>query len=244
MGMIRLVSKMVGVNGFEGFSGEQLVIAKARRSSNRPPDKILDKGEGLIRHMLTNGHWSPFDMAIIGFEIECSVAISIQLLRHWSFKVQQFSQRYAEVQEVMPVKMRQAGSKNRQSSTVLSGINEQMLASESILESLANYQELLEAGVAKETARFVLPMAAKSSLYYNGTFRSIITFLNQRLSKDAQKEVRVLAEGMRDIFIQEAPIISRALNNFKGADEIPILDQLVVMNNLDKIEKIKSFWNE
>ena len=241
--MIRLVSKMIGVNSFERFSGEQLVIAKARISSNRPPEKILDKGEGLIRHMLANGHWSPFDMAVLGFEIECSVAISIQLLRHWSFKVQQFSQRYAEVTETMPVKMRQAGSSNRQSSTIPSGINEQMLSQESIYESLAHYQELLDGGVATETARFVLPMATKSRLYYNGTFRSIITFLNQRLSEDAQEEVRVIAEGMRDIFIQEAPIISRALNNFKGADKIPILDQVVVMNNLDKIEQIKALWN-
>jgi thymidylate synthase ThyX len=101
---------------------------------------------------------------------------------------------------------------------------------------------LIKAGVARESARFVLPEATKTTLYMKGSVRSWITFLNVRLHETSQKEMRDVAQGVADIFRSRLPIISAALNDFKGAEKVHILDQLAVVNNLGKIDEIKEFW--
>ena len=87
---------------------------------------------------------------------------------------------------------------------------------------------VIKAEGAKETARFILPESARTKLYFNFRIRELITFLNARLHKTAQKEIRLIAEQIRDIFIQECPIISEALFNFDNAYEVPILDRIVL----------------
>jgi thymidylate synthase (FAD) len=239
---VELVARTVGCGPFEGYTGEQVIIADARVSSNRKD--LLSSPDRLIRKFINEGHWSPFDQASLTFKIDCSVAMSIQLLRHWSFKVQQFSQRYATVASTSHPTMRMKGSTNRQGSTHDADNWLQTIAHNSINRSLTAYEELIAAGVANESARFVLPMSADTTMYYKGDVRSIITFLNSRLHKTAQLEARIIAHGMMDIFIKEFPIISRALNNFKGAESFHILDQVTIMANLDNIETIKELWNE
>jgi thymidylate synthase (FAD) len=239
---VELVARTTGCGPFEGYTGEQLIIAEARVSSNRKD--LLSSPDRLIRHLINEGHWSPFDQASLTFKIDCSVAMSIQLLRHWSFKVQQFSQRYATVTSASYPTMRMKGSTNRQGSTHNADNWLQTIAHNSINRSLTAYEELVAAGVANESARFVLPMSTRTTLYYKGDVRNIITFLNARLHKTAQLEARDIARSMMDIFTKEFPIISSALNNFKGAESFHILDQVCIMANLDNIETIKELWHE
>lgn len=241
--MVKLVATTIGTGEFEFRKAEELIVAEARVSSNR--DDLFKSPEKLLRYMITKGHWSPFDMADLTFHIECELAIAVQLLRHWTIKPQQYSQRYADNpwQPFKPV-MRMKGSTNRQSSLHAAGDDIQRIADESIERSFMAYQELLSKGVAPECARFVLPTSSRTKMYYKGSIRSFITFLNQRLHHTAQLEIRVIAEAIKQEFLQQLPIISATLNNFKGAETFHILDQVIIMSNLDNIEKIKKLWNE
>lgn len=242
MSRVKLVSVTNGAGEFVGRGGEELIVAKARISSDK--DDLFEKPDRLLRYLINKAHWSPFDMADITVQIECEQAISLQLLRHWTIKPQQFSQRFAEVpwEPYKPV-MRMKGSSNRQGSLGEAPSHIQDIADESIQQAYETYVKLLESGVAPESARFVLPTASKTKLHYKGSARSFITFLNSRLHCTTQKEMRDLAQEIRDIFLDQFPIISKALNHFKGAEIFPILDQVVVMNNLENIEAIKQLWN-
>ena len=239
--MVKLVSATVGTGEFDGRKAEELIVAKARISSNR--DDLFDKPERLLRYMITNGHWSPFDMADLTFYIECELSIAVQLLRHWTIKPQQFSMRYSENpwKPFKPI-MRMKGASNRQSSLQPVTDDIQRIADESIEQSFMAYQELLDKGVAPECARFVLPTSSRTKMYYKGSARSFITFLNQRLHHTAQLEIRSIAEAIKQEFLRELPIISATLNNFKGAETFHILDQVIIMNNLGNIDSIKKLW--
>ncbi len=234
----------MGVGEFAGRSPEEIIVATARISTEKEGDELFDKPERLIQYTIGHGHWSPFDMVDVTFSIKgISMVTSLHLIRHWSFKPQQFSQRYSVVSDgVIEVELRNANKNNRQSSTDVSDNWLQDIARRSNYRALTEYQTLVSNGVAPETARMILPMATRTRMNYKGSVRSIITFLDQRLSKHTQKETRQVAEAMRDILIEHFPIISGALNNFLGADQIPILDQLAVMRNLQNIEKIKELW--
>lgn len=197
------------------------IVEIARVSSSRE-DKS-EKPEGLINYLINNKHWSPFQHSYLTFEIETSKAIGIQLLRHLSFTFQEFSQRYAKVEKIEPIEIRKQAIKNRQSSeeifdpelnVLLGGKKE--LASERIEWLLKQCQDtynlLLEAGVAKECARMVLPMATSTTLYMTGSVRSWIHFLSIRDDAHAQLEVQLIAKEIKEILKQELPIISKALN--------------------------------
>ena len=197
------------------------IVEIARVSSSRE-DKS-EKPEGLINYLINNKHWSPFQHSYLTFEIETSKAIGIQLLRHLSFTFQEFSQRYAKNKKIEPIEIRKQAIKNRQSSeeifdpelnVLLGGKKE--LASERIEWLLKQCQDtynlLLEAGVAKECARMVLPMATSTTLYMTGSVRSWIHFLSIRDDAHAQLEVQLIAKEIKEILKQELPIISKALN--------------------------------
>jgi thymidylate synthase (FAD) len=178
--------------------------------------------------MLINQHWSPFDQVDLTFEIITSRAIGRQLLRHWSSKFQEFSQRYAEVIEVEDVTMRKAGSSNRQSSVEEMEEHIQVIFKQMIEQSKDNYKRLLEYDVANESARFILPGAATTKMYMKMSLRTILTFLNIRLDQHAQLEAREIAGIIRDIVIAEFPIVSSIFDNFKHVDKIQLLDMLVL----------------
>ena len=156
-------------------------------------------------------------------EVKTSKAIAIQILRHWSIKPQEFSQRYAEVTEIEPIVLRKSGSTDRQSST---DVFDPMIrnpwhtglypASETVKQlteySQFVYKELLQEGVAKECARMILPMATSTTMYLNGSVRSWIHYMEQRCDKHAQAEHQEVANLLRQIFIENFPNIAKALN--------------------------------
>lgn len=205
------------------------IVEIARASSSRV-DKT-EKPEGLINYLINNKHWSPFQHSYLTFEIVTSKSIGIQFLRHLSFTFQEFSQRYAKVENVEPIEFRLQAEKNRQSSvssigTVSQGVNsfiidldtndpnlEQWLGKVAThLQATLNlYNEGLELGVAKECARMILPMASQTTLYMTGSVRSWIHFLAIRDDGHAQLEAQLIAKEIKKLFIQECPIISAAL---------------------------------
>ena len=169
----------------------------------------------------------------LGFEIHTSRAIGRQLLRHSSIKPQEFSQRYESVTSFEEVELRGAHKSNRQSSSEgFDPIIESVLASslvEDHLESTSNlYEKLVKGGVAREQARLVLPETATSKLYMNGSLRSWITFLNVRLHDTTQKEARLIAEEIKKVLVEQAPIISEAFFNYEAENDIHFLERIVL----------------
>ena len=193
-------------------NAEKEILHIARVSSPNPDSEQT----GLIRYLIAHRHWSPFEMANMCLEIKTSRAISAQILRHRSFSFQEFSQRYALITDFELIRARKQSTQNRQSSTDdLDPATMGWFTSEQDrLEHLAKdlYNEAIDRGVARESARFVLPMNASTKLYMNGTIRSWIHYLMERISPDAQLEHRELAKQAQDIFRKELPIISAALS--------------------------------
>ncbi len=198
------------------------IVEIARVSSNRQDRS--ENPEGLINYLIKNKHWSPFEHSFLTFEIVTSKAIGIQLLRHRSFTFQEFSQRYAKVENFEEFELRQQADKNRQSSTEVfdptiiwfdfDGKYEKKASTlvEEILEDVQLcYNTLLEAGVAKECARMILPMCTQTTIYMTGSIRSWIHFLAIRDDTHAQKEVQLIAKEIKKLFIENLPIISKAL---------------------------------
>lgn len=204
-------------------NAEVNIVEIARVSSNRL-DKS-EKPEGLINYLIKNKHWSPFEHSYMTVEIETSKAIGIQLLRHRSFTFQEFSQRYAKVDEYEPFELRRQAEKNRQSSEEVFNpkiwMDDNVVGWEAEAEKMIQlhiqqtfklYEALLKAGVAKECARMVLPMCTKTTIYMTGSIRSWIHMLEIRDDAHAQKEVQLIAKEIKNLFIKELPIISNALN--------------------------------
>lgn len=257
---VRLLTKTTGIAGTEYSEHpiDDIVIGIARLSSSRDTNTLFNNPSRLLRHCLLNGHWSIFEMANLTFEIKTSRAIGRELLRHCKLTgVQEFSQRYAEATTLEPVEIRRQSASNRQSSTERVGFvtedtfgievdsTKEIRLAESIEDGYLAldkakfaYEQLLDWGVAKECARFVLPETTQTTLIMNFRLRELITMLNVRLHKTAQKEVRLVAEAIRDIFIQECPLIAAALHDFAGAYETHILDQLVLEKHGFKIEAV------
>ena len=225
MNKVKLISLSQGAGEFEGKSPEEMIVYCARVSSPRA-DKF-DSPEGLIKYCIKHGHWSIFEQANMVLEINTSRAISAQILRHRSFSYQEFSQRYAEVPGIEEIELRMQGKTNRQvgdevadpiltkASDVDGSRTPEWKASDEVSNIIEEIQEsygrLLEAGVARESARMILPMASSSKLYMNGTVRSWIHYINLRTEEDTQKEHREIAEMAKSIFIEQFPTISNAL---------------------------------
>ena len=208
---------------------ENIIVEIARVSSSRK-DKT-EKPEGLINYLIKNSHWSPFECGYITFEIETSKAIGIQLLRHRSFTFQEFSQRYQEVGKISddgmfePIELRKQATNNRQSSeevfdpivegnydTIQEDIEASSLIEEHLKVSEELYRALLDSGVAREQARMILPMCTKTRIYMTGSVRSWIHFLSIRDDGHAQKEIQLIAKDIKSQFVDNLPIVSRALS--------------------------------
>lgn len=205
------------------------IIAHIARVSN-PENQNNPDWTKLIKYLIKNKHWSPFEMGNACFSIKTSRAISAQILRHRSFSFQEFSQRYSAPDAIEPIELRKQAKKNRQSSDevfdpVLMQVpfNDEVydvLASESIKgyldDGMSLYQELIEAGVAKECARMILPMATQTHIYMNGTIRSWIHYLNLRNDEHTQKEHQLIAREIESLLRLYLPNIFEAIDELKS----------------------------
>lgn len=193
-------------------------ISYCARVSN-PKNQENNNFSGLLKYCIKNQHWSIFEHAFLTIEINTSLAIATQILRHRSFTFQQFSQRYAdstELQLELPVPdLRKQDTKNRQNSTDDLGDYVKLGLQEEIRKhfeySLKLYNKMLDVGVAKECARFVLPQATQTRLYMSGSLRSWMHYVDLRSAHGTQKEHMEVAEAIRCIFTCQFPTISSAL---------------------------------
>ena len=194
-------------------------IAYCARVSNPNNQENHETMERLLGYCIRHGHWSVFEMANLVLEINTTRAISPQILRHRSFTFQEFSQRYASTLEglggLYPPHLRRQDQKNRQNSTDDLDKEDTKIFYRRIAQHFAEaedlYSEMVSRGVAKECAREVLPLAAPTRLYMNGTIRSWIHYIERRSTQGTQLEHRQIAEAARSIFSEQLPIISRAL---------------------------------
>jgi thymidylate synthase (FAD) len=207
---------------------EALVIYIARVTSQRK-DKF-DNYVWLAKYLIENKHWSPFEHSYVTMEIETSRAIGRQLIRHRSFTFQEFSQRYAKVSELEDIEFRLAGSDNRQSSVnPVGGINddeaftfsnatEEQKDAVHFARDMLNligvcYNELVEVGIATETARFVLPETTSTTIYMTGSLRSWLHFIQIRADEHSQLEIQTIANHIKDKLYNYYPNIINAFEN-------------------------------
>ncbi len=193
-------------------------MAYCARVSN-PKNQDNEKFSGLLKYCIQHQHWSIFEQASMTVEINTTRGIAAQILRHRSFTFQEFSQRYADANlltKIIPLpELRRQDDKNRQNSiadipdylqlTLLEDIRVLFEHSQNV------YNRLLEKGVAKECARFVLPLATPTRLYMTGSVRSWIHYIDLRSAHGTQKEHMDIAELIRCIFTCQFPAVSEAL---------------------------------
>jgi thymidylate synthase (FAD) len=193
-------------------------MAYVARVSN-PSNQDNENYAGLLRYCIKHNHWSVFEQSHMTLEIETNRGIAAQILRHRSFTFQEFSQRYADtnlITENIPVpELRRQDTKNRQNSTDDLGDYVKLKFQAEIAELFAHsnnlYKRLLEAGVAKECARFVLPLATPTRIYMTGSCRSWIHYIDLRSAHGTQKEHMVIAEQCREIFKEQFPAVAEAM---------------------------------
>ncbi len=189
-------------------------IARVSNPSNQDNENFA----GLLRYCIKHQHWSVFEQSSMTLEIETTRGLAAQILRHRSFTFQEFSQRYADsnlLGEIELPELRRQDTKNRQNSiddldpVVVEKLEKQMNTLFS--SSLALYNQMLESGVAKECARFVLPLATPTRLYMTGSCRSWVHYINLRSAHGTQKEHMDIAEACRKVFTEQFPSVSEAL---------------------------------
>ena len=193
-------------------------IAYCARVSN-PTNQGNDNYAGLLKYCIKHQHWSIFEQAFMTIEIETSRGIAAQVLRHRSFTFQEFSQRYADstfLGNIQLPELRRQDTKNRQNSIddldpeLVDKLEKQM---NTLFSSSYNlYQQMLECGVAKECARFVLPLATPTRLYMSGSLRSWMHYIDLRSANGTQKEHMEIAQGCKKIFVEQFPVIAQALD--------------------------------
>lgn len=190
---------------------EQTIMYCARVSNPKNQDS---KSTGLLKYCIKNNHWSIFEMANMVVEIETSRAISAQILRHRSFSFQEFSQRYAEATEFETYEARRQDEKNRQNSIDdMPQIDKDWFKFAQNMvntQSMDYYTRALEKGIAKEQARFLLPLSTQTRLYMNGTIRSWLHYLDLRCGNGTQLEHKQIADEIKEIFKKELPTIAEA----------------------------------
>ena len=174
---------------------------------------------GLLSYCIKHGHWSVFEQAFMTVEIETTRGLAAQILRHRSFTFQEFSQRYADVNWLkmgIPIpELRSQDDKNRQNSIDDIPEEQQKRLKNQIgrhfYEALDLYNELIREGVAKECARFVLPLASPTRIYMTGSVRSWVHYVDLRTGHGTQKEHMDIANACKEILIREFPVCAKAL---------------------------------
>ena len=190
-------------------------VARVSNPQNQPNPKVA----GLLAYCIKHGHWSVFEQAHMTLEINTTRGIAAQILRHRSFTYQEFSQRYASVEllgeGIQVPELRRQDTKNRQNSTpdLPPGIvaDYQKKIAKHFADAEFLYQQLLDVGVAKECARFVLPLATPTRIYMTGSVRSWIHYIDLRSAHGTQKEHMDIANACKQIFVEQFPVCSEAL---------------------------------
>ena len=190
-------------------------VARVSNPSNQENPKVA----GLLKYCVKHQHWSVFEQSFMTLEIETTRGLAAQILRHRSFTFQEFSQRYADsslLGEKIPLpELRRQDTKNRQNS-----INDidpfvqqkyEMLMQDHFRDAMALYQTMLDEGIAKECARFILPLATPTRLYMTGSCRSWIHYIDLRSAHGTQKEHMDIAEACKNVFIEQFPTVAESL---------------------------------
>ena len=193
-------------------------MAYVARVSN-PKNQDNEKFAGLLKYCIKHGHWSVFEQAHMTLEIETTRGLAAQILRHRSFTYQEFCQRYADTNlfsdEIPMFDLRHQDTKNRQNSIDDVPKNKKQDLEEKIaehfIEAMDLYNELLASGIAKECARFVLPLATPTRIYMTGSVRSWAHYINLRSGHGTQKEHMDIANACKSIFCEQFPVVSQAL---------------------------------
>jgi thymidylate synthase (FAD) len=197
--------------------GAEEVIVYCARVSNPNNQLNFNNSAKLIKYLIDNKHWSPFEMAHITIQIKTSRGISPQILRHRSFTFQEFSQRYAAVDSsgLTLYAARRQDTKNRQNSVddLEEAIKQEWLdrQQQNWKTSFEHYTWALNNGIAKECARFVLPLGTSTTMYMSGSIRSWIHYIELRASNGTQKEHMEIAEACKQVFKQQLPGVAAAL---------------------------------
>ena len=191
-------------------------VARVSNPDNQDNPKVA----GLLSYCIKHGHWSVFEQAFMTVEINTTRGLAAQILRHRSFTYQEFSQRYQDVSHIredIPLpELRSQDLKNRQNSVddvdpaVVERFNSEMR--KHFDAGIDLYKSMLHAGIAKECARFVLPLATPTRLYMTGSVRSWIHYINLRSAHGTQKEHMDLVKNVRKVFMEQFPIVSQALD--------------------------------
>ena len=193
-------------------------MAYVARVSN-PKNQDNEKFAGLLKYCIQHGHWSVFEQAHMTVEIETTRGLAAQILRHRSFTYQEFSQRYADsslLGDIIPLpELRSQDTKNRQNS--IDNVDQfvkqdfELKMQRHFVDGMKLYKEMLDAGIAKECARFVLPLATPTRLYMTGSVRSWVHYIDLRSAHGTQKEHMDVAKAIRGIFCEQFPTVAEAL---------------------------------
>lgn len=209
---VRLIAVTKGVA--EATTGEEL-ISYVARVSNPSNQSNFETAPKLIGYLIKHRHWSPLEHSFMTVEITTSRAIAQQLIRHRSFTWQEFSQRYAQALECEKYDARRQDVKNRQNSLDDMSEDDRKWFEQAQTENWdrANnlYQEALARSIAKEQARFLLPLATQTKLYMSGSTRSFLHYIELRADKATQLEHREIAQKIKEIFCDEFPNVAAAL---------------------------------
>ena len=190
-------------------------VARVSNPNNQDNPNVA----GLLKYCIKHNHWSVFEQAHMTVEIETTRGIAAQVLRHRSFTFQEFSQRYADSsllgKEIPLPALRRQDDKNRQNSIddidPLTQQDFEIKMQRHFVNGMHLYKEMLEAGIAKECARFVLPLATPTRIYMTGSCRSWIHYIDLRSAHGTQQEHKEIAEACRKVFVEQFPIVSEAL---------------------------------
>ena len=211
---VELISRSIGVNSYAELDQEEIILAIARHGV------IKEKGK-LTKYLMDEKHWSPLEHIFFGFKIETRRSISAQVFRHWTLKAQEWSQRYSMSSQFETIELRKVHPTNRQSSTeVFNPIvfykGNDIDANTLILNHLQNtddiYNLLIDAKVAKECARDILPMCTKTTIHISGNLRDLLSFLNVRCDFHAQKEIRLIANLVGENLAKELPNVFKEID--------------------------------
>lgn len=216
---VELISKTIGLNSYEKLDNNEIIAAIARHGA------VKENGGKLVKYLMCNKHWSPLQHISFGFKIETRRSISAQIFRHRSLNGQEWSLRYAEPLGFEEIELRREHETNRQSSSevfdpVITWYEENGKHSNTasdIIDTLLDqindtYSKLIEAGVAKECARDILPLCTKTTIHITGTLRDLLGFLNVRHTSEAQKEVRDISYEIGLALENEIPEIMQTIN--------------------------------
>ena len=190
-------------------------VARVSNPNNQENPKVA----GLLKYCIKHNHWSVFEQAHMTVEIETTRGLAAQILRHRSFTYQEFSQRYADsslLGNTIPLPaLRRQDEKNRQNSIddidPLTQQDFEIKMQRHFVDGMKLYKEMLDNGIAKECARFVLPLATPTRLYMTGSVRSWIHYIDLRSANGTQKEHMDIANAVRDVFVEQFPICAEAL---------------------------------